>query len=158
MAGWNNGQFSSGPASYGSMVNYGMGNMSSFLGNSPESYLKTSDLVAPNFNIPNMGGIPNVNTASSPSMWDSMIGSKDAPGWGGLALGAAQGLGNMWMGYKGLQNAQNTLKENRRQFDLNWGAQAKTTNAQLAGQHSARLAAGGVNYSSLNDYMKKYGI
>ncbi len=156
MTTWNNGQFSNGPAAYGSMVNYGMGNMSSFLGNSPESYINPKADFAP-FNF-NMGSIPNVKTANSPSFLDGMIGSKDAPGWGGLALNAAQGLGNMWMGYKGLKNAQDTLKENRRQFDLNWGAQAKTTNAQLAGQHSARLAAGGVNYSSLNDYMKKYGI
>lgn len=87
-----------------------------------------------------------------------MIGTPDAPGWGGLALGAAQGLGNAFMGMKQYGLAKKTLKENKRQFQENFNAQKKTTNASLEDRQRARVAANSGGYESVGDYMNKYRI
>lgn len=79
-------------------------------------------------------------------------------GWGGLALGAAQGLGNAWMGMKQYGLAKDALKENKRQFNTNYEAQRKLTNAQLEDRQRARVAANSGAYQSVGDYMNKNGI
>lgn len=79
--------------------------------------------------------------AASGSMWDSMIGTKEAPGWGGLALGAASGLSNAFMGMKTYGLAKDSFNENKRQYNQNYAAQRDMTNGRLDDQAAARLAA-----------------
>lgn len=96
-------------------------------------------------------------------MFDNFLGSTDAngirkDGWGGMALGAAQGIGNLYMGMKQYGLAKDTLAENKRQFALNYDAQKKTTNAQLEDRQNARVAANPNAYQSVSEYMNKNRI
>lgn len=79
-------------------------------------------------------------------------------GWGGLALGAAQGLMGGYLGLQQLGMAKKALGENQRQFNLNYDAQRRTTNAALADRQRARLASNPGAYQSEYDYMQQYGV
>ena len=86
---------------------------------------------------------------------DNLLGPN---GWGGLALGAAQGLFGGYMGLQQLGMAKKSFNENQRQFNLNFDAQKRTTNAALADRQRARLAANPGAYQSEYDYMQQYGV
>ena len=79
-------------------------------------------------------------------------------GWGTAGLGIAQGLGNSWMGMQSLKVAKDTLKANKEQFALNYGAQKQTTNTALEDRQRARVAANSTAYQSVGDYMNKNRI
>lgn len=79
-------------------------------------------------------------------------------GWGTAGLGIAQGLGNAWMGMQSLKVAKDTLKANKEQFALNYGAQKQTTNTALEDRQRARVAANSTAYQSVGDYMNKNRI
>lgn len=82
------------------------------------------------------------------------------PGMGskaGMILNALQGFGGMYLGAKNLGLAKDSLRENRRQFDLNFGAQQKLTNKQLHDQAAARAAAN-PGAPSPAEQMTKWGI
>lgn len=79
-------------------------------------------------------------------------------GWGGLALGGAQGLGNLYLGMQQYGLAKDALANARRQFDINYGAQKKLTNANLEDRQRARVAANPGAYQSVGDYMTKNGL
>lgn len=79
-------------------------------------------------------------------------------GWGGMALGAAQGLANAYMGMKQYGIAKDTLAENKRQFALNYEAQRSTTNSALEDRQRARVASNPGAYQSVGDYMNQNGI
>lgn len=96
------------------------------------------------------------------SFKDGLLGSTNAdgiktPGWGGLGLGAANSLFNGWLGMKKLGVAEDELKENKRQFNMNWGAQKKTTNSELADRQRRRVSSGG-GAQPVGQYMSKWGI
>lgn len=79
-------------------------------------------------------------------------------GWGGLALGAGQGLFNAWLGMQQLGLAKDTLSFNKDQFNKNFGAQQKTTNARLEDRQRARVASNAGAYQSVGDYMNQNRI
>jgi hypothetical protein len=92
-----------------------------------------------------------------------LLGSTDAngiktDGWGGMALGTLQGLGSAYMGMKQYGLAKDTLEQNKRQFNLNYGAQRTTTNAALEDRQRARVASNSGAYQSVGDYMDRNGI
>ena len=100
-------------------------------------------------------------TPAGSSDWlslDGMLGKAGQPGWGGLALGAAQGLFNGYLGLQQLGMAKKAFGENQRQFNLNYDAQKRTTNAALADRQRARLASNPGAYQSEYDYMQQYGV
>lgn len=74
-------------------------------------------------------------------------------GYGGLALGAAQGLGSLYLGMKQYQLAKDTLATNKAQFERNFAAQQKTTNTALEDRQRARVASNAGAYQSVGDYM-----
>lgn len=78
-------------------------------------------------------------------------------GWGGMAIGAAQGLANAYMGMKQYGLAKDTFNENKRQFELNFNSQKKLTNSRLEDRQRARVASN-PGYQSVDEYMKKNGI
>lgn len=86
---------------------------------------------------------------------DSMLGEN---GWGNLALGVGQGLFSGYMGLQQLGMAKKAFGENQRQFNLNYDAQRRTTNAALADRQRARLASNPGAYQSEYDYMNQYGV
>lgn len=108
--------------------------------------------VFPNFN--GTGGAPT-------SFMDKMLGYEGkngyVPGWGGMALSAASGIGQSLMAMKQYGLMEDQLKEQKRQFDINYGMQRKSFNNQLEDRQRARVASNPGAYESVSDYMKKYG-
>ena len=88
----------------------------------------------------------------------SFLGNAQMPGWGGLALGAAQGLMSGFMGMQQYGIAKDALKENKRQFSKNFQAQRTTTNSALEDRQRARIASNPDAYESVGDYMKRNGV
>ena len=107
--------------------------------------------------------LPGMNavTGAAPTFMDKMLGYEGAngavDGWGGMALGAASGIGQSLMGMKQLGLMEDQLEENKRQFDINYAMQKKSFNNQLEDRQRARVAANPGAYESVSDYMKKYG-
>lgn len=93
-----------------------------------------------------------------PEWMKGMIGTKDQPGWGGMALGTASALGNAFMGMQQYGLAKKTLAENQRQFQANYDAQRQTTNTALEDRQRARVAANPGAYQSVGDYMRENGV
>lgn len=77
----------------------------------------------------------------------------------GPVLGAVSALGNGYMGMQQLNLAKDILANNKRQFDMNYGAQRTTTNARLEDRQRARVngSAPGT-YESVGDYMNKHRV
>ena len=101
-------------SSYTAPTNYGMSLTPQF-----------SDLVA-----------PATTAASGPGFMSGMLGSTAADGtktagWGGMALGTVQGIGNMYMGMKQFGLAKEQLKSSKEQFAMNYGYQRTMTNNNL---------------------------
>ena len=92
-----------------------------------------------NSSISGLSGLSNGSTGNTGSSFlTSMIGNENTSGWGGTALNLLKsGLG-FYLGQQQLRQAENTLNENKRQFDLNYNAQKNLINDQLAWQYQAR--------------------
>ena len=95
------------------------------------------------------------------------LGSTDAAGnktdgWGGAALGVANGLMSGYMGMKQYGLSKDIFENNKAQFERNFGAQKGITNASLQDRQERRVreAAANGNSSATNvaDYMSKYGV
>lgn len=71
-------------------------------------------------------------------------------GIGDAAIGIGGGLANAYMGWKQFQLAQDTLKENKKQFAMNYGAQRTATNNDIDSRNFARNAANPGVYQPLN--------
>lgn len=79
-------------------------------------------------------------------------------GWGGTALSGIGALGNAFLSMQQYGLAKDTLNENKRQFQLNYDNQVKSTNSRLEDRQAARVASSPTAYQSVGDYMKKYGV
>jgi len=130
------------------------------------------------FQLPAIGGITDTTgpvgitgamrslapvAAPDRGFWGSMLGTEDAngfktQGWGGMAIGAASGLLNGYMGMKQYGLAKDQLEEGKRQYDANYAAQRSTTNASLEDRQRARVASNSGAYESVGSYMNKNGI
>ena len=76
-----------------------------------------------------------------------------------LQLGT--GMVGAYTGYRQVQNAEDMLAENKRQFNMNWEAQRGLTNAQLEARRQRQIAAQGVasgNGMTAQEYVAKYGV
>lgn len=101
--------------------------------------------------------------ASTPSFMEGLTGYTKADGtkvngWGMPALGAANSLLNGWIGLEQLGVAKKSLKEQKRQFDMNWEAQKTSTNRQLADRQAQREAFNPGVAEDTASYMAKWGI
>jgi hypothetical protein len=76
-------------------------------------------------------------------------------GWVPIALGLGQALFGAMQGRQAVGLAKDQFKEARRQFDLNFDAQRKTTNTALEDRQRARVASNPTAYQSVEDYMNK---
>ncbi len=108
------------------------------------------------------GGIP-LTMRTDPTFMQSVLGYTDQngnqqQGWGGLALGAASALGNSYMGMKQYGLAKDALKQQQRQFDINFGAQRQMVNSQLEDRQRARVASNPEAYQSVGEYMNQNRI
>lgn len=76
-------------------------------------------------------------------------------GWGGMALGAAQGLGSLYMGMQQYNLAKDSLAASKAQFERNFANQVKMTNTNLEDRQRARVASNPGAYESVDSYMNK---
>lgn len=111
------------------------------------------------------GGVAPVGGSApyDPTWWDRITGWTDRSGMqhqgvGNLALNTFSGLSNAWLGYQQLQLAEDSLDENRRQFNLNFDAQAKSFNNQLEDRQRARVASNPGAYQSVGEVMDRYAV
>ena len=77
---------------------------------------------------------------------------------GQLGLGAANGLLNGYLGFQNLGLAKNQARQAQQNWDKQWSANVKNTNAALSDRQTARVASNPNAYESVDSYMKKYGI
>ena len=77
---------------------------------------------------------------------------------GQLGLGAANGLLNGYLGFQNLGLAKNQARQAQQNWDKQWSANVKNTNAALSDRQAARVASNPNAYESVDSYMKKYGI
>lgn len=92
------------------------------------------------------------------NLFKGAVGTKDQPGWGGLALQGLGGAASLYMGMKQYGLAKETLAENKRQFGLEYDAQKTTTNSRLEDRQRARVASNSGAYQSVGDYMNQNRI
>ena len=106
---------------------------------------------------------PSSSAPADRSFMDILLGGQDDQGtkWGSagqLGLNVAGTLMNGYMGWQQLKMARDQLAESKRQFNMNWDAQARLTNSRLEDRQRARLSANPNGYESVASYMGKYGI
>lgn len=77
--------------------------------------------------------------------------------YGAPLLGAAQGLGGLFMGMKQYGLAKDALNAQRKQYEQNYAAQRQMTNAQLEDRQRARVAAS-ASAEDVDSYMARNGI
>lgn len=139
---------------------------------SPElyNYSLNPALLEPGYGAPTtmLGqlGISITDTLKSANKWMQdvgLIGGKDDKGntfngWGGLALGTAQGLGSIYMGMKQSELQKDSLNFQKDAFNKNYAAQKSQINSQLEDRQRARIASNSGAYQSVGDYMNQYGV
>lgn len=133
---------------------------------------------APKFAFDGASMAGNVPIAAAPGFMDSIgsmfkdsgfLGSTDTKtglktdGWGGTAIGLANGLMSGYMGMKQYGLSKDILANNKAQFAQNFAAQRGTTNAALADRQARRVREATANgnpssATSVADYMKQYGV
>lgn len=108
-----------------------------------------------------MGTSINANAAPStfntPSMTDS-LGNISGLQLGQLGLGLGNSLLGGYLGFQNLGQAKKQAKQAQSNWNKQWDANVKTTNAALEDRQRARTASNPNAYESLDSYMKKYGI
>lgn len=77
---------------------------------------------------------------------------------GQLGLGAANGLLSAYLGFSGLNQARQQAKQAQSNWNKQWDANVKTTNASLSDRQAARVASNPTAYEGVDSYMKRYGI
>lgn len=100
-------------------------------------------------------------SGGSGSFLDSILGGTgDMSGlqMGQLGLGGVTSLLNGYLGFQNLSLAKKQYQSQLDQFNKQWDANKKLTNASLADRQAARVASNPNAYQSVDDYMKKYGI
>ena len=102
---------------------------------------------SPDFSSSFLEGSP---TTPKPSLWGNTMQGIDA----------ASNLFNGWVGYQQMKTARDGLKESKRQFDMNWGAQKQLTNQQLWERRNAQIAAAGGTNNGLTpeEYVMQWGV
>jgi len=80
------------------------------------------------------------------------------PGMALTGLNALTGVAGAYVGWQQFKTAQDSLKENKRQFNLNYEASKKNYNTTIEDRQRARVAANPRAYQSVSSYMTKNGI
>nr|UVX89029.1 MAG: hypothetical protein [Bacteriophage sp.] len=99
---------------------------------------------APNtFNTDSLGGVSNGLTGLQ---------------LGQLGLGLGNGLLSGYLGFQNLGLAKDQARQAQKNWNKQWAANVKNTNAALEDRQKARVASNPNAYESVDSYMKKYGI
>lgn len=103
-----------------------------------------------------LSGTP-ANTFNTGSLSDSLGGISGLQ-LGQLGLGVGNGLLSGYLGFQNLGLAKDQARQAQKNWDKQWGANVKSTNAALEDRQKARVASNPNAYESVDSYMKKYGI
>ena len=128
------------------------GSMSSSLDNMSTGFTNSANT----FNNTSLTG-----SGGSGGWLDSILGGNgDMSGlqMGQLGLGGVTSLLNGYLGFQNLSLAKKQYQSQLDQFNKQWDANKRLTNASLADRQAARVASNPNAYQSVDDYMKKYGI
>ena len=128
------------------------GSMSSSLDNMSTGFTNSANT----FNNTSLTG-----SGGSGGWLDSILGGNgDMSGlqMGQLGLGGVNSLLQGYLGFQNLSLAKKQYQSQLDQFNKQWAANKKLTNASLADRQAARVASNPNAYQSVDDYMKKYGI
>lgn len=91
-----------------------------------------------------------------------MIGStKDGiqkEGWGGMLATGIGALSNAYFAMQQYGLAKESLQQNKEQFNKNYEANKKITNARLEGKAAARYRNNPKGHLSPEEYMRKHGV
>ena len=123
------------------------------LGNAP--------IAQPTLDAMGAGSMPVTSAPPAALSWmreSGFLGDRNNQGWGGLALGAAQGAAGMLLGLQQYNLAKETLANNKAQFERNFAAQRTTLNANMEDRQRARVASNAGAYQSVGDYMAQNGV
>ena len=144
------------------LSSFGNTSASSVMQQNPE-LMKMNNYASNMGTTPQVTALPNQGGSMFGGLFDNFFDTTNAngiktQGWGGMGLSALQGIGNAYTGMKQFGLAEDTLKEQKRQFGLNYEAQRKTLNSQMSDRQRARVASNPGAYQSEAEYMKKWGI
>lgn len=76
----------------------------------------------------------------------------------GSGVSALQGLASIYLGFQNANTAKQQAAQAQNNWDTQWAANVKTTNASLSDRQAARVASNSKAYESVDSYMSKYGI
>lgn len=107
---------------------------------------------------PGMSGVDITGTGSNQFQTGLGVQSPSALQYGTAGLGALQGLASLYLGFGNANTAKKQASQAQSNWNKQWDANVKTTNASLADRQNARLASNPNAYESVDSYMKKYGI
>lgn len=110
----------------------------------------------PQMDLGYSNGLPTTTNGGFLNGLKDILGS-DAIGNLSTGIQGAGSLASLWMNMKNFGLQKDQLKENKRQYNQNYGAQRQTTNTALRDRQEARVASGG-NYQSVGDYMAQNGV
>jgi hypothetical protein len=103
--------------------------------------------------------------AAPRNWWDGFTGYTDEKtqitkgGWGAPVIQGAGALASTFLGMKQYGLAKKQLKEDTRQFNLNFGAQKNLVNSQMSDRQAARVSGSpNSGFMSPDDYVAKYGV
>lgn len=116
----------------------------------------------PEISFPMAGNGPVGSSFMDSDFMKGMLGKRNKDGtqdlgWGGMALGTAQGLFSGYMGMKNYGLAKDSLEQGKKQFQMNYDAQKQTTNTALEDRQRARVA-NNPNSVGVDEYMNKNRI
>ena len=78
--------------------------------------------------------------------------------YAGAGINALQGLASVYLGFQNANTAKAQAAQAQQNWNTQWDANVKTTNASLADRQRARVASNPTAYESVDSYMSKYGI
>lgn len=128
------------------------------------------NIMSPNFSLPNYtpqssNVIPTFaeatskipTPASEPTWFQNAFGSKDSTGWVSPTFGAISGMASAALGYQQLQLGKQQLEQNKKVFNMNFGAQAQATNRDLEERQRMRVKSDSSN-EAVDSYMKRNAV
>lgn len=99
------------------------------------------------------GGFTDNSLAAKvePGWWDKWIGTNESPGYAKSAMGIGTSIAGMYLGNKQLNAQEAAQKQQKEQFDKQYGVQLAMTRDAQGAQHERRLREGAVNGMSEAD-------
>lgn len=87
--------------------------------------------------------------------WEGFLGNKNYAGWGSAAIQGVSSLGSLYLGYRGLKNAENLQQEQIALQRANYRNTAKTMNNQYRDQMAGR-GYNGMSQGSMSALGRQY--